>query len=273
MQDNYNSDSDEEFSFPGKGRENPFAVPKDYFGTLAERIVARIELEEELQEFPLLSAISKPVLFETPENYFSALENSLEYQQELAAFEELQKANLSVQKELKEEEYFEGLDQKIAERLSVADELKEHELLYAIDKKNNFALDPDYFETIADRVKEKKYAENYSKPSVFATFIAYIRRPKIAFAYSIALVMVAGLIWYNYQSQQIVPSGDCKTLACLEKKELLNEHTLNALDEENLYDIVDVEELDKQLSADSTGTGSLQNEELDSIKKNNNSSK
>lgn len=251
MQENYNLNSDEEFSFPGKGKENPFAVPGDYFDTLPERIAARIEMEEELQEFPLLSAMSKPVLFETPPDYFKSLENSLEYQQELAAFEELQKID-PLQEKLKQEEYFEALDKKMAERIAVTDELKEHALLYAIDKKNNFAVQPDYFETIAERVKERKHAENFSRPSVLSIFISYILRPKIAFVYSVALVMVAGLIWHNYQSQQVAPSGDCKTLACLEKRELLNEHTLNDLDEENLYDMVNVDELDKQLSADTS---------------------
>jgi hypothetical protein len=47
-------------------------------------------------------------------------------------------------------------------------------------------------------------------------------------------------------------SGDCKTLACLEKNELLNEKNIRDFDEDNLYEMVDVEQLDKQISEKET---------------------
>lgn len=51
---------------PGKG----FGVPEGYFESFNSRLMARIQMEEELKAYPNLSALEKKNCFEVPENYF-----------------------------------------------------------------------------------------------------------------------------------------------------------------------------------------------------------
>ncbi len=53
-----------------EGQENEFDIPKGYFESLPGKLLSKIELIEELKEFPLLSAIEKKNAFIVPENYF-----------------------------------------------------------------------------------------------------------------------------------------------------------------------------------------------------------
>jgi hypothetical protein len=267
MSGNY-KESDEENFLPGIGRENSFAVPENYFDTLSDRLIAKIEFKTELEEFPELSRISKKAGFELPDGYFKTKENSLEYQYELSVFGQLKKIKAEL-KGIEKEEYFETLDKKLASRIELASELKDFNLLSAIEKKNNYAVDPEYFETIADRVKERKYS-TAAQPSLIEKLLHFIFKPQMIFAYSIVILAAIGLTWYFNDPVQKVVSGDCKTLACLEKNELLNEQNMGDFDEENLYDEVDIEILDKQLSGETSSSGdSISGKTFDSIKNKN----
>jgi hypothetical protein len=251
MPEQYNM-NDEAFSLPPNGKENPFVLPAAYFDQLPERIRMRIELLKELDEFPVLSAIQKDQLFGTPAGYFSENENSLESAFETEMFRTLEK----VPEHLKvEEDYFEALDRKMALRLGLADELKAYRRLHAIDKQNNFAVAPDYFDTIAGQVKEKKYAAAHV-PSFIERILAHILRPKTAFAYGLVLLIGLSSGWYYFHNTTGTGNnGDCKTLACLEKREILNEKTISDFNEEDLYEMIDAEALDKNFPADSIPAG------------------
>jgi hypothetical protein len=261
MSDNNYYDS-EKFDFlPEKGKENPFAVPGNYFEDLTQQIITKIEVNEELSNFTVLSQINKKVSFEVPEDYFAANENSLEYLFELTPFKELEKIKSQLKKS-EHPEYFANLDQKLINRIEITDELKEFSLLKNLQKTNNFEVDPEYFENIADRIKEKKYAE-VNKVSLIERLIKLIFKPQMTLAYSIILIIGLGLTWYFYDVKMESKSGDCKTLACLEKNELLNEQNMRDFDDENLYDEVDVEQLDKQIFGEANG----QRDNSDTIKK------
>jgi hypothetical protein len=52
-------------------------VPKGYFESFNERLFAKLELEEELKEFPQLSGLAKKLPFSVPENYFGSLEQQV----------------------------------------------------------------------------------------------------------------------------------------------------------------------------------------------------
>lgn len=257
MENNQDLDLNEENFLHGKGKENPFHVPKDYFETLADRIQIKMECEEELKEFITLNEISKRSGFKTPENYFGSSENKLEYQFELSGLKNLSEIKKTALP-LDNARYFEALDKKILDRKELNEELKGLTMLQGLEKKNNFAVEPDYFAGIADRIKGKYHAQP-KKQTVVVQIWNLVSDPRLAIAASIILVAAVSAIWYANQSTTIINSGDCKTLACLEKNELLKEMT--EFDEDNLYDLVDVESLDKQLSSDSTV---VNNELLDS---------
>jgi hypothetical protein len=268
MSDNYINESENWKFLPENGRKNPFSVPEGYFEKLSERLIDKVELKEELEEFSRLSAITKKIAFEIPPDYFKSNENALEYQFELSAFKQLDKIK-STLKTNEKEEYFEILDKKLIDKIEIEEEVNEFKLLSKIEKKNNYFVDSEYFETIADHVKEKKYSE-VMQPSIIERLIQFMLKPKIALAYSVVIILAIGWsLYYNNSDNKVIP-GDCKTLACLEKNELLNEQNMSDFNEDNLYDEVDVEVLDKKLSGTTEqGSDSLINKkDSDSLSKN-----
>ena len=265
MTTNYNNQSEEENFLFGKDKKNPFAVPQGYFESLSAKVLNKIEVEEELKQYAVLSALTPPQPsllrqmlrinsergpFIVPENYFIKNENLLEYRYELATFNALASIPKPVLKPLSEE-YLDSLSAKILKQIEVADELKEYSMLSELQKEKVFVVAPDYFETIADKVKERYHSSKREKISVVEQVLSLLFKPKMAFAYSMVLIVGIGMFFFfNKPNTVTIPAetGDCKTLACLERKELLNDHTIQNLDEENLYDLVDADQLDKQLS-------------------------
>jgi len=252
MTTNYNNQEEENFLF-GKDKKRPFVVPTGYFDKLPGFFLNKIEALQELEQYQALSGITSPRPFPkergfvVPQNYFSKNENLLEYRYELTLFSELSKIPKPSLKPLKDE-YLNTLSAKILKQTEQAEELKSYAALAAIDKKKPFAVAPDYFDTIADKVKERYHSEKEQKVSVVEQVLSLIFKPRMAFAYSVVLIVGIGLAVYFNQPDKFVQPGDCKTLACLERNELLNDRTMQNLDEENLYDLVDVDELDKQLA-------------------------
>ncbi|MBA3706260.1 MAG: hypothetical protein H0W84_10300 [Bacteroidetes bacterium] len=245
MTTNYNNQPEEENFLFGKNKENPFDMPKGYFNSLPSRVMNKIEIVQELEQYRVLAAIDKQYYFSVPQNYFIKNENLLEYKYELAAFTALSKVPKPALKP-DTSEYFDALSNKILKQIELSDELKSYSMLSEIKKEKIFSANPEYFETIADRVKERYHSNQ--KASVFEQLLNLILKPKIAFAYSFVLIVGLGMYLFFSKSNTITETGDCKTLACLEKRELLNDHTMQSLDDDNLYDLVDVEELDKQLT-------------------------
>lgn len=257
----------EENVLPGYGKQNPFAVPEGYFDTLSARIMAKIEYADELEGFAMLAQLKKPQPFKAPEGYFGKVDNALEYREELSEFELLSKIGKPVLKEI-DAAYFNAMEAKVQQQMEIAEELNQYETLASLEKQNNFAVNAGYFDTIADRVKERYHAES-SQSSVLQRIFAHISKPRIAFAYSFILLISAGLIYYKTRPQSpVMPEDtDCHTLACLEKREMLNEKTVNEMNDDNLYEMVDVDALSKQLSSDSTTVAdSMQVNKLDSVK-------
>lgn len=246
MTTNYNNQEEENFLF-GKDKKMPFVVPTCYFDALPGILLNKIEAIQELEQYPSLAGIQKELLFSVPQNYFSKNENLIEYRYELTLFSELSKIPKPSLKPLKEE-YLDALTAKILKQSTQEDELKSYATLSAIDKKKVFAVSPDYFDSVADKVKERYHSEKVQNISIVEQVINLIFKPRMAFAYSIVLIVGIGLAVYFNQPEALIPPGDCKTLACLERNELLNDRTMQNLDEDNLYDLVDVDELDKQLS-------------------------
>ncbi len=84
-------------------------------------------------------------------------------------------------------------------------------------------------------------------------------------AFSFGLAFILGLSFYFYQSSEtIIESGDCKTLACLEKQEILDNNVITHFDEDQLMDLVDVNSLHKQLNPKKENTSSSENKNVHS---------
>lgn len=230
----------ENFSFLPE-KKNTFVVPDNYFETLTKRIVNKIELQEEMQMFEALSKIEKKNIFDLPSTYFN--KNEQDVVSELEEYKLLSKIPKTEFKNLSAI-YTEKLKAGVFNKKAIAEETKEFVVLSSIEKENTFAVSPNYFDTLPEKIKERINAKNESV-SVFEQVIAVLLKPKVILTCSIAAVLV--LVIYVYKPNSFESTGDCKTLACLEKRELLNEQNVNDFDEENLYDLVDVDALSNNL--------------------------
>ena len=250
MEHDYDKFQEENFLF-GKDKKNSFVLPEGYFNSFSTRLLNRMEYEQELTEFKILASVNRQLKFAIPQNYFSSLINILECKYESSVFPELAKVAKPMLKPLPAD-YFEAMNKKVMEDIELTSELKEFSVLSSIEKKNNFKLVPDYFENSTDEVKEKIHASRHPVPNIFQTIseqlFAILFKPKMAFALSFILIVGFTAVWYLNKADSALQTGACKTLACLEKNELLNENNIRDFDDENLYDMVDMEMLDKQIS-------------------------
>lgn len=233
--------------------QNSFGLPSDYFASFEDKLRKKLESQEELSEFPLLSSITKNNLFVTPADYFATAEHSLEIKAELASYAQLQSIKPFVATKL-DADYIHHLKSSINYKIELVEELKEYKTLYSLDKVNPFIASDAYFESIAERVKDRIHASKETKVSVLNSVLDFIFGKKMAFAFG--LVTIVSLSIYFYQSQEKpLEMGDCKTLACLERQEILNNNkVISNFDEEQLMDLVDVNTLNQQLNSKKENT-------------------
>lgn len=255
MENNYDNLSEENF-LSEMDKKNSFAIPKGYFDSFSTHLLNRLEHEQELAEFKILAATNRQLKFAVPQNYFSSLANILEYKYELSVYPELTKVAKPALKPLPAD-YFEALDKKLMDQYELSSELKEFPILSSIEKKNKFQLAPNYFENSLDAVKEKTHSSTRITPGILEQLFSIFLKPKMVFAMAFVLIIGFTTLW-NFNTTDItIPTGDCKTVACLEKNELLNDNTVNDFNDENLYEMVDVEKLDKKISGENTSPDSL----------------
>lgn len=247
--ENHFNNHDDEFFLSNIDKKQPFLLPNNYFSNLTEQLLNKLECEEELKDYQLLSKINKEQSFTIPENYFENSKNKIEYKYEISNFEELKKLPKNSLNE-PSPNYFNQLKDNIKHKLELDNELKEFQLLNSLEKKNPFHVDSEYFE----KRSQRETKENTKKTKG----IIKLFQPHLAIAASILLIIGAIVFWkLNNNSENIIQSSDCKTLACLEKNELLNEKNIEDFNDENLYEMVDVEALDKKLSTEDNTNDSI----------------
>jgi hypothetical protein len=259
----HNFENEPNFPFNKKG-ENPFGLPSDYFASFEEKIKLKLELENELAEFPLLNGLSKESVFTTPTTYFNKIANSIEYQAELSAYSKLEALKKPLYNEL-DAEYTNILKQSINYKIELVDELASYQTLYHLDKINPFIVSDNYFESFASNVKDRLYAITAESVSIIDTVIDFVFGKKIAFAFSI--ILIVGLSVFIYNSLEPIQTSNCETLACLEKQEIINHQSFSNFDDEQLMEMVNVNSLNKQLNTTASKVDSTQNEEyiLDNV--------
>jgi len=217
---------------------NPFSLPDGYFNSFGKKMMLKIELVEELKEFKVLSSIDKKLPFATPDNYFAGSE----VKTELSVYPKLsavKKLNGFATPEL----YFETSAQAIKTRIEIAEELKAYPALYAITKENAFVSPENYFEGLSHRMRENIFV--HAEESGVTKILHLVFSKKTAYAIAAMLVISFGLYFYNSGEETV--SGDCNTLACLQKQDIVKGDYLNTLDEDALIETVNIEKLTKGL--------------------------
>ena len=230
---------DNENNNPNTNENNPFSLPEGYFGSFGKKMMLKIELAEELKEFKILSSIDKTLPFATPDNYFA----KLEVRNELATYPKLaatKKQNGFATPEL----YFETSAEAIKTKIEVAEELKVYPTLYAITKENVFVAPQDYFEGLSHSIREKTITTSVEE-SGFGKIIQLVFNKKTAYALAATVVLSLGLYFYN--SGEEIATGNCGTLACLDKSEIFKGNQLLNLDDDALMEMVNTEKLSKNL--------------------------
>lgn len=216
-------------------KPDKFGVPEGYFNKSAASIVNKIEWEEEHKTYPLLLKYRKSNGFSLPENYFSSSGSRLE----LLDYEKL----LSIPRENRfsvPEGYFELSELELLGTIGKVnvDEIV-HSKLSGIKQQNNFSTDETYF--TANEEKLKTLLKKQQSTRVIDLF-----RKNFAYAAAAVVVITFGIWSYNVflKEQQ---EFDCGTIACADRLDLVNGLNFESLDNDELYEMVDVKELEKKL--------------------------
>ncbi len=238
---NWNDINDNGFEENGndKNASGGFELPQDYFDSLSSRLFQKLELEQELEPFQLLSSLPKKPGFSLPPEYFE----NLELQTELMAYPQLkaipQKKTMALP-----ENYFEQLTERVLQKIDLTEELSPFPLLAQQNKQHAFIVEESYFDTVLENVR--KGIETESKSGIIDWIKGLFRSNNWAYAFSV-LVLVISCYWL-FQDKQT--SSPCNSIACLEKQEILNSPELMGLDEESLIELIDLKS-----KSDSTITG------------------
>lgn len=230
-----------------------FGLPEGYFEQSARAVFNKVEWLEEHKEFPMLLSLQVTKAFSVPAGYFEKDGELLQYP-----------ALLAIKKQRPftvPGGYFEA--QELNELSTVLN--GKEEVLAFIPKQNGFRVTDTYFEK-----KEVQLQHLLSKKEQPARVISLFG-PKIRLAVAATLITALGL--WLYQANTPTPvqeEKDCGTMACLDKLELLKSKSIESLETEELYDLVNSKDLEKKLqnkeaASAKTSHDSLEDELIDEL--------
>lgn len=213
-----------------------FGLPEGYFDKSKSSIQNKIEWQTEHEAYPTLLSLKNGSGFIVPNDYFVTNESKLE----LLAYEclsEISKQNAFVAPI----GYFGSTKNAILSKINQENELVEMPILSSVNKQLPFITKDQYFADTKTEILNKG-GENKG-----AKVISLNRKP-LWIAAAAVLTMSFSLWIYNaYFNQTEVIDGDCNTLACIEKRELLK-FKLDNLDNDELYELVNSKKLEERLN-------------------------
>lgn len=235
--------------------QDSFGLPGDYFQRSANSIRNKIEWQEEHKLFPNLIQYKTNPGFIVPEQYFNTNEQQLELI-DFPTLNALQKINTF---KIPEDYFIESQAVLSSEKLILnEDELHSFATLNTLTKQNNFKITKPYFsenEASLQAILQTKKAGKVIRLSFAKAWYA-----------AAALLAVALGFWTYGQYFKPVEETDCGTIACIDKVDLIKTKTLDNLDNEDLYEIVNSKNLEEHLNS---GTGKKnETEKKDSSTKN-----
>ncbi len=258
MKNNDNINDFENFENGEFSNNEKFKVPENYFESFMDRLNKKIE-QEELSEFKILSGIEKKNVFEAPQNYFENLNIVYDETKELENFKTLAQLN-KISFVEPSETYFNEFE----ERLELKIELAQYQNLSVIEKQNCFAVEDEYFNSFYERLSAK--VSDTKVVSLFGRIKSLSFTQQLAYAASIALVLGLGIY---FSSQKTVTDTNCNQIACLDKKDIINSNEFKQLDEDALFELVDVKALSDSLQLNNKVSNDKAEELLDEINEEN----
>ncbi|MES2678863.1 MAG: hypothetical protein V4635_03220 [Bacteroidota bacterium] len=213
-----------------------FGLPEGYFQKSAASVVNRIEWLEEHKDFPVLSVARNAAVFTVPEGYFSAAEERLELLDCPVLLASAKQDGFSVPGNYFREAEVAGLSIVIGESEPSLD---------FISRQNNFAVKPGYFQHNEKRLQDLLL--NPQQP----TRVLSLFGSKTWMAVAALLIVAFGFWMYDFYFGP-APQKDCGTMACIDRADLLKSKNLEALDNEELYELVNTKKLEQELEKKST---------------------
>jgi hypothetical protein len=225
-------------------KDGDFGLPEGYFEKSGRNILNKLEWLEEHKIYPRLSELKNSNSgFIVPEGYFDHSEHGLE----LIAYEKLSgRTETGFTTPLN---YLEELEiTELAKMLKDEEnELSQFTHLNSLEKENVFSVPENYFESSAEKIS----AVVPEKPSEAKVIRLFGNR----FWYSAAAAVVAMTLglWIYTQYFRVKGNGDCGTLACIDKADLVKSKVIENLDDEDVYNMVDTKKLEENLKGESSG--------------------
>jgi hypothetical protein len=223
------SHEEENMQFDKEGSR--FGLPEGYFQQSARSVVNKVEWLEEHKAYPLLGSLGRKSLFQVPGGYFMAAGQKLELLNYPALAALKKQRAFTVPKG-----YFEELEVSLLAKAmngETPDFIK-------LPKQESFRVQETYFAENAARLEQQLLKQNKGA-RVISLFGS--RTARIA-----AAILTIALGTWLYRVYTPGPAtGDCGTIACLDRQELLKSKALESLETDELYDLVNSKKLEKQL--------------------------
>lgn len=199
-----------------------FSTPSDYFAATSGNILNKLMWLEEHKSYPVLSACKGKSGFVVPDGYFEVLT----VKTEMLPYQKLYEVHGKNGHFVLPDQYFEQLP-------------PVSPVLYGIEKVNPFEVPAGYFQKNEERLKPK------------GRIVSLFPR-RIQYSIAAILVICFGIWTFQALSDKMNTEKDCGTLACVDKKEILESQDLQTADEDKLYDIVNVKALEEKLKEGKT---------------------
>lgn len=215
------------------GQASQFGLPEGYFERSAAGLMTRLQWLEEHRNWPALQQAKGPSGFAVPVAYFEKTEAQLEQlpYPRLSAGERGTGFSLP-------DSYFEStLEKHLAPVLSEAEPQ-----LNTLPRATPFAVPAGYFEGNVQRL-EALLTDDTPRGKV----LPLVKRRRWAVAAAAAVLLVLGGVKMYTLFFTAVPKDDCGALACVDRADLLKGKTLENLETDELYELVNSAELEKKL--------------------------
>lgn len=116
-------------------------------------------------------------------------------------------------------DYFSGFENKILQKIELENELQEYKALASIPKLNPFDVPGDYFNVSLERLNNLRLS-CVRERSIFIRLQEILFKPRLSFSF--VLLLVVGLSFYYYFSENNKMKNTCETLACIDRNEIIN---------------------------------------------------
>lgn len=232
-------------------QDENFGLPNDYFIQSASNIANKIVWLQEHDAYTQLLKHKSVKGFIVPENYFTTNGNNLE----LIDYPKLKQFR-GKNDFLLPNNYFENNSKKLYTQLAsyLVKDVEDFSILNSLPKENGFTTSENYFKENSQKLYEVLKSKQNAK-------LIFLFKNKLSLAVAASLLLAIGVWLFNFYFKT-VDVKDCGSIACIDQNEILNSNQIDAMNDEELFEIVNTEKLEQRIKNSKTQT----DDSLDSTK-------